>query len=40
MQIPRPNIYDVISDAQNNAYFTVMGKEDIGRIDAKTGKIT
>lgn len=38
--IPRPNIYDVISDAQNNAYFTVMGREDIGRIDAKTGKIS
>ena len=38
--IPRPNIYDVISDAENNAYFTVMGKEHIGRIDAKTGKIT
>jgi virginiamycin B lyase len=38
--IPRPNIYDVISDSQNNAYFTVFGKEDIGRIDAKTGKIT
>lgn len=37
--IPRPNIYDVISDASNNAYFTVMGKEHIGRIDAKTGKI-
>jgi virginiamycin B lyase len=39
-KIPRPNIYDVISDAQNNAYFTVMGKENIGRIDAKTGAIT
>jgi streptogramin lyase len=38
--IPRPNIYDVISDAQNNIYFTVMGREHIGRIDAKTGKIT
>ncbi|MBZ5607129.1 MAG: carboxypeptidase regulatory-like domain-containing protein [Acidobacteriia bacterium] len=38
--IPRPNIYDVISDAANNAYFTVMGKEHIGRIDARTGKIT
>jgi virginiamycin B lyase len=37
--IPRPNIYDVISDAQNNVYFTVFGKENIGRIDAKTGKI-
>src|SRR5437870_2549407 len=38
-RIPRPNIYDVISDAQNNVYFTVFGKENIGRIDAKTGKI-
>ena len=39
-RIPRPNIYDVISDAQNNVYFTVFGREDIGRIDAKTGKVT
>jgi virginiamycin B lyase len=39
-RIPRPNIYDVISDSQNNVYFTVFGREDIGRIDAKTGKIT
>jgi len=38
--VPRPNIYDVISDAENNAYFTVMGKEHIGRIESKTGKIT
>jgi virginiamycin B lyase len=38
--IPRPNIYDVISDPQNNVYFTVLGKEDIGKIDAGTGKIT
>jgi len=38
--VPRPNIYDVISDAQNNAYFTVYGGEQIGRIDAKTGKIS
>lgn len=37
---PRPNIYEVTSDAQNNCYFTVMGRQDIGRIDAKTGKIT
>ncbi len=37
--IPRPNIYDVISDPQNNVYFTVFGREQIGRIDAKTGKI-
>ena len=39
-KIPRPNIYDVISDAQNNVYFTVFGRGDIGHIDAKTGKIT
>ena len=38
-EVPRPNIYDVISDPQNNVYFTVLGKETIGRIDAKTGKI-
>lgn len=38
-KIPRPNLYDVISDAQNNAYFTIFGGEEIGRIDAKTGKI-
>ncbi len=38
--IPRPTLYQVSSDAQNNAYFTVMGREDIGRIDAKTGEIT
>jgi streptogramin lyase len=37
--IPRPNIYDVIADPQNNVYFTVYGGEQIGRIDAKTGKI-
>jgi streptogramin lyase len=38
--IPRPNIYDVISDPENNAYFTVFGGEQIGKIDAKTGKIS
>jgi streptogramin lyase len=38
--IPRPNIYDVVSDAQNNVYFTVFGRGDIGRIDARTGAIT
>jgi virginiamycin B lyase len=37
--VPRPNIYQVISDAQNNLYLDVMGRQDIGRIDAKTGKI-
>ena len=34
------NIYDVIADSQNNVYFTDIGREHIGRIDAKTGKIT
>ena len=38
--VPRPNIYQVISDAQNNLYLDVLGRQDIGRIDAKTGKIT
>jgi virginiamycin B lyase len=33
-------IYDVISDSQNNVYFTDFGTEYIGRIDAKTGKIS
>jgi streptogramin lyase len=39
-KVPRPNIYDVISDPQNNVYFTVYGRGDIGRIDAKTGRIS
>jgi streptogramin lyase len=34
------NIYDVIPDSHNNAYFTDFEHEQIGRIDAKTGKIT
>ena len=38
--IPRPNVYDVIPDSQNNGYFLVLGSADVGRIDAKTGKIT
>jgi virginiamycin B lyase len=38
--VPRPNIYQVISDAQNNLYLDGLGRQDIGRIDAKTGKIT
>lgn len=37
---PRPNVYQIASDAQNNIYFNVMGREHIGKIDAKTGKIT
>jgi streptogramin lyase len=38
--IPRPNVYDVIPDSQNNGYFLVLGAGDVGRIDGKTGKIT
>lgn len=38
--MPRPNIYDIASDSHNNAYFTVFGGEQIGRIDAKTKEIT
>ena len=34
------NIYDVIPDSQNNVYFTDFGRGQIGRIDAKTGKVT
>jgi streptogramin lyase len=33
------NIYDVISDSQNNGWFTNIGREHIGRIDAKTGEV-
>jgi len=39
-KIPRPNVYDVIPDAKNNGYFLVLGAEDVGRIDATTGRIT
>jgi virginiamycin B lyase len=34
------NIYDVIPDSQNNVYFTDFRQRHIGRIDARTGKIT
>ncbi|MGA7807485.1 virginiamycin B lyase family protein [Bradyrhizobium sp.] len=34
------NIYDVIPDSENNAYFTDFRQGQIGRIDAKTGKIS
>jgi virginiamycin B lyase len=33
------NIYDVIPDPHNNAYFTDYAQEHIGRVDAKTGQI-
>jgi streptogramin lyase len=39
-KIPRPNVYDVIPDTQNNGYFLPLGSEEVGRIDAKTGAIT
>jgi len=38
-KIPRPNIYDVIPDSRNNGWFLVIGSEDVGRIDAKSGEI-
>jgi len=34
------NIYDIIPDSKNNAYFTDFAQRHIGRVDAKTGKIT
>ena len=37
--VPRPSHYTVLSDSQNNAWFTVIGRNTIGRIDAKTGEI-
>jgi len=33
------NIYDVIPDSKNNAYFTDFRQRHIGRIDAKTGAV-
>jgi virginiamycin B lyase len=33
------NIYDVIPDSKNNAYFTDIAAEYIGRIDAKTAEV-
>jgi len=33
------NIYEVIPDSRNNAYFTDFANEHIGRIDAATGKV-
>jgi streptogramin lyase len=36
----RPVIYQVTSDAENNAVFNVMGREHIGMVDAKTGQIS
>jgi streptogramin lyase len=33
------NIYDVVPDSKNNAWFTDFRQKHIGRIDAKTGEI-
>ncbi len=33
------NIYDVISDSHNNGWFTNIGHNHIGRIDAKSGEV-
>ena len=33
------NIYDVIPDSHNNAFFTDFANQHIGRVDAKTGEI-
>jgi streptogramin lyase len=38
--MPRPNMYQITSDKQNNGWALMMGREDIVRIDAKTGKYT
>jgi virginiamycin B lyase len=38
--VPRPVIYQIASDEQNNAYLAVLGRENIARIDGETGKIT
>lgn len=37
---PQHVLYDVIPDSHNNAYFTDLVNQVIGRIDAKTGKVT
>jgi streptogramin lyase len=39
-EIPRPNVYDVIPDKDNNGWYLPLGAEEVGRIDATTGAIT
>jgi virginiamycin B lyase len=34
------NIYDVVPDSQNNLFFTDFAQQHVGRVDAKTLKIT
>jgi streptogramin lyase len=39
-KVPGPhNIYDVIPDSKNNAYFTDFRQRHIGRIDTRTGEV-
>jgi streptogramin lyase len=38
--VAQHNLYDVIADSQNNAYFTDLNSSAMGRIDAKTGAVT
>jgi streptogramin lyase len=33
------NVYDVVPDSKNNAYFTDFRQKHVGRIDAKTGEV-
>jgi virginiamycin B lyase len=37
---PQHVLYDVVPDSHNNAYFTDLLNQVIGRIDAKTGKVS
>ena len=38
--IPRPNVYDIVPDKDNNGWYLPLGAEEVGRIDARTGAIT
>jgi streptogramin lyase len=39
-KLPRPNVYDVIPDSENNGYVLPLGSDEIVRIDAKSGAMT
>ncbi len=34
------NIYDIVPDSQNNVYFTDFAQQQVGRVDAKTLRVT
>ena len=38
--VRRHNLYDVIVNSQNNAFFTDLNSSTMGRVDAKTGEIS